>query len=44
MSDGKACFHPMEKLPKMISEKHQRPHDQWWMALRPIIKDLASRN
>lgn len=34
-------FHAMEDFPRMIDEKYQRPKEQWWLELRPIVNLLA---
>ncbi len=30
-----------EDFPRLIDAEHQRPREQWWMALRPIARILA---
>ncbi len=34
-------FHNLEDFPRLIDEDHQRPRDQWWLDIRPILKVLA---
>ena len=38
---GQVAFHNLEDFSQMIDAAHQRPKEQWWMALRPIAKVLA---
>jgi 6-phosphofructokinase 1 len=38
---GQVTFHNLEDFPHMIDTPHQRPKEQWWMALRSIAKVLA---
>ncbi len=41
LQKGKVQFHNLVDLPQMVDPDHQRPRDQWWMALRPIAQVLA---
>jgi 6-phosphofructokinase 1 len=34
-------FHNLEDFTRLVDLKNQRPKDQWWMDLRPIMKILA---
>jgi 6-phosphofructokinase 1 len=34
-------FHNLEDFLRMADEEHQRPKEQWWLDLRPILKVLA---
>lgn len=38
---GQVQFHSLEDLPRMMDPGHQRPREQWWLAVRPIAKVLA---
>lgn len=38
---GEVRFRSLEELPALMDTPHQRPKDQWWMALRPIARVLA---
>lgn len=35
-------FHNLEDFPRMVDEEHQRPKDQWWLAMQPILDILAN--
>lgn len=39
--DGKMQFTPLELLPRQMDMDHDRPFDQWWLALRPIARAMA---
>jgi 6-phosphofructokinase 1 len=34
-------FHDLEDFPRMADLTHQRPKNQWWMEIRPIVRTLA---
>jgi 6-phosphofructokinase 1 len=34
-------FHPLEDFLRFSDEGHQRPKEQWWLGLRPILNTLA---
>jgi 6-phosphofructokinase 1 len=34
-------FHPLEDFLRLSDEIHQRPKEQWWLSLRPILNTLA---
>lgn len=34
-------FHPLEDFLRLSDESHQRPIEQWWLGLRPILNTLA---
>ncbi len=34
-------FHDLEDFPRMADMEHQRPRQQWWMEMRPIVCKLA---
>ncbi len=38
---GQVVFHNLTDFPQMSDTPHQRPKEQWWMALRPIAKVMA---
>jgi 6-phosphofructokinase 1 len=38
---GQRGFHDLSALPKLGDFELQRPHEQWWMALRPVQRMLA---
>ncbi|WP_343390462.1 6-phosphofructokinase [Candidatus Amarobacter glycogenicus] len=38
---GQVRFHDLIDLPRMADEPFQRPKEQWWMNLRPIVRVLA---
>jgi 6-phosphofructokinase 1 len=37
----KVQFTPLDELPRLMDFDHSRPHQQWWMQLRPIAAKLA---
>lgn len=39
--DGELRFTNLEDLPRLMNLQANRPHTQWWMALRPIARVLA---
>ena len=41
MVHGGYEFTPLSRIPDLFDEEMQRPIDQWWMDLRPIVKLLA---
>lgn len=34
-------FHPLEDFLRLSDKEHQRPREQWWLSLRPILSTLA---
>jgi 6-phosphofructokinase 1 len=38
---GQVKFFSLEDLPRMVDSAYERPKDQWWLQLRPIVKLLA---
>ena len=38
---GKLVQHNLEDFTRMVDWQHQRPKDQWWLELRPIVHLLA---
>lgn len=38
---GKVHFHDLIDLPRMADDPFQRPKEQWWLNLRPIVRLLA---
>ncbi len=34
-------FHPLEDFLRLADKEHQRPKEQWWLSLRPILSTLA---
>jgi len=38
---GQVQFNNLEDLPRMADLVHQRPKEQWWLAVRPIAKVLS---
>ncbi|GAB4530225.1 MAG: 6-phosphofructokinase [Anaerolineales bacterium] len=41
MQGKEILFHNLEDFPRMVDEAHQRPRQQWWMEMRPIVRLLA---
>ena len=37
-------FHSLDDFPRMVDEAHQRPKDQWWLGLQPILEILAQED
>lgn len=40
--NGKTGSAPLRSFPDVVDMEFRRPKEQWWMALRPIMEDLAS--
>jgi 6-phosphofructokinase 1 len=38
---GSMQIHNMDDMPRMIDAAHERPKEQWWLDLRPLIKQLS---
>lgn len=38
---GQVRFHDLIDLPRMADDPFQRPKEQWWMNLRPIVRVLS---
>lgn len=38
---GAITIHSLEDLPRMIDAVHERPKDQWWLALQPLVRKLS---
>lgn len=34
---------PLAHMMDLVDAKHRRPHEQWWMALRPVMREVAER-
>ena len=43
LQSGQVRFHSLEDLPRMMDLHYHRPREQWWMELRPIVKQLSQR-
>jgi 6-phosphofructokinase 1 len=41
LMEGSIKFFNMEDFLRMVDLEHQRPKQQWWMDLRPIVRLLA---
>jgi 6-phosphofructokinase 1 len=41
MVNGKTGSAPLRSFPDVVDMEFRRPKEQWWMALRPIMEDLA---
>jgi len=41
LQGGKIQTLDLRDLPRLIDDEHQRPLEQWWLALRPIARILA---
>jgi 6-phosphofructokinase 1 len=41
---GKVQMTDIARFPELIDAAHQRPREQWWLALRPIGRTLARRS
>lgn len=41
---GDVTATPMYMIPRLMDEQFQRPHEQWWMELRPVARMLAQPN
>lgn len=41
LEKGHLMFTELERLPKLMDEKYQRPRDQWWLELKQIAKVMA---
>jgi 6-phosphofructokinase 1 len=38
---GTITIHNLEDMPRMIDAEHQRPKEQWWLALQPLVQKLS---
>jgi len=38
---GVIKIHDMEDMPRMIDSTHQRPKEQWWLDLQPLVRQLS---
>lgn len=38
---GTIQIHNLEDMPRMIDAAHNRPKDQWWLNLRPLVSELS---
>jgi len=38
---GSIKIHDMEDYPRMIDAEHQRQKEQWWLELRPLVRQLS---
>jgi len=41
LQNGKISFHDMRDFERMVDLRTQRPHEQWWLQLKPIASMLA---
>jgi len=41
MVNGEFVFTPLSRIPDIFDIPHQRPFEQWWMSLRPIVRMMA---
>lgn len=41
---GRYCHHSFDELLRMYDIEWQRPKEQWWMNLRPIVRMMAQPN
>jgi 6-phosphofructokinase 1 len=41
LQSGRVMLTSLDELPRLSDGKHQRPKEQWWLALRPIARILA---
>ena len=38
---GHIKIHSLEDMPRMVDISHLRPKEQWWLDLRPLVKQLS---
>jgi 6-phosphofructokinase 1 len=38
---GAITIHSLEDFPRMIDAVHERPKEQWWLALQPLVRKLS---
>lgn len=38
---GELKLTPLDEVMRMADDRFQRPHEQWWMALRPVARMMA---
>ncbi len=38
---GTIKIHPLEDMPRMIDATHERQKEQWWLELRPLVRQLS---
>lgn len=38
---GTIKIHNLEDMPRMIDAEHQRQKEQWWLELRPLVRQLS---
>jgi len=38
---GTIKIHNLEDMPRMIDQVHQRPKEQWWLELKPLVQKLS---
>ena len=41
LSGGRVTVWPLKQMADLVDWPYRRPHDQWWLALRPIMRALA---
>ena len=41
IQEGDVQATPLYLIPRLMDTEHQRPHEQWWMELRPVARMLA---
>lgn len=38
---GTIKIHDLEDMPRMVDAQHERPKEQWWLDLRPLVRQLS---
>jgi len=41
IQEGEIKATPLYMIPRLMNATYQRPHEQWWMELRPVARMLA---
>ena len=41
LSEGKVTIFPLKQMADMVDWANRRPKEQWWMALRPMVRAMA---
>jgi 6-phosphofructokinase 1 len=41
IQNGRIQIHNLEDMPRMIDAAHSRPKEQWWLELRPLVRQLS---
>ncbi len=39
--EGKVTVVPLKQMPDMVDWTFRRPREQWWLALRPVVRTMA---